>query len=167
MRRHVLALTLAGLASPMFAEAPSEPSPAQIRRVAEACTAQGAFGHRFGESQIGLITVKVGPQWTPFRNLTIRATPQTHQTYQIEAEAIIGKQSDPTDKNWARAERIRKTLKSEIAASHRFAHYDASMDNYQSADDWHSGYSLSIEAHENQIILTCTDEKLREQADHE
>lgn len=160
---------IAALAALAVASSAAPVDPAAVTRVAQTCTADGAFGHSFGETHVGTVTAKADSQWAPFDRLTMTATAKTYRTWTITAFASIGVPSDTLDKQIADAVAFLTGLDSAITASKRFMKREADRNylRYRTVDDANAGVTLTMERYGSGIVLSCSDETLRSQADTE
>lgn len=138
-------------------------------RVAQTCTIDGAFGHSFGETHVGVVTAKAASEWAPFRRLEMSATPETYRTWRITAFAILGAPPDAPDKQIADAAGFVTALDSAIAAGKRFVTRKVGHNylQYRTVADANAGVTLTVERYESGIVYSCSDEALRSQADIE
>ena len=144
MLRRVLLLALT---APVFAGAPNEPSPAQNRHIAEACTAQDAFGLRYGQTIAG--SAQAGPEWAPFQELSVRPG----EAAQVEATASFGKALMSNEDRIALAAWVFRALDGEIQSRHSFARRDLRPDGVT----YHSvaGFTLDLSHAGVTVRIAC------------
>lgn len=121
MLRRVLFLA-ACLTAPVLA-APSEPSPAQIRHLAEACTAEEAFGLHFAQKMSANDSLPAAPEWAPVQWLSARRN--SGGIFEVEATASFEKALMSNEDREALARWVFRALDAEIQSRHSFARRDA------------------------------------------
>jgi hypothetical protein len=147
-----LFLLAACLTAPVLA-APSEPSPAQIRHLAQACTAEDAFGLHFAQKMSSSASLPAGPEWAPVQLLSIRLAPDSGQVLEVEATASFAKALMSNEDRAALATWVFRALDSEIQSGHDFAHREMRPNGttYHSAD----GLTLDL-SHDGVVVhLAC------------
>ena len=127
-------LLAACLTAPVLA-APSEPSPAQIRHSAEACTAQDAFGVRYNERFSG--TRQAGPEWAPFQELRL----SKNTALQVEATASFAKALMSNEDRVSLAAWVFHALDNAIQSEHNFAQRAA----HPNGVTYHSAAGLTLD----------------------
>jgi hypothetical protein len=157
----VTAVATALAVPPAFA-APAEPGRADIARAAEACTVQGAFGLKFGETFRNASTRQAGAEWTPFQTLTVSTAPRTEQVFEIEATASFARALMSNEDRIALARWVFKAIDTEITTKRGFATRQPRQNGvaYTSA----SGFVLDLSRDGTEIFLTCTDAALKQRA---
>jgi hypothetical protein len=151
MLRRVILLT-ACLTTPVFA-APSEPSPAQIHHLAQACTAEGAFGLRFALKMSGR-ALPAAAEWAPVQALSPRLTPESGRLIAVEATASFEKALMSNEDRIALAQWVLRAVDKEIQSGRSFAqrHTQPNGVTYRSA----SGFIFDL-SHDGAVLhLTCT-----------
>lgn len=155
MLRRALILT-ACLTAPSLA-APSEPSSAQIRHIAETCTTQGAFGVSFNEKFSGHSPRAAAAEWAPFQILFVRPNVESGQVLEVGAMASFEKALMSNEDRVALANWVFHALDAEIQSTHRFVRRDAHPNGvtYHSAP----GFTLDL-SHEGVVVhMDCTSER--------
>lgn len=158
MRRALCSLLLLCTA-PAFASS-LEPSPADIARAAQSCTAEGAFGIRFGAADLSK-----GAAIGPFAVEQISTKPP-HGVFRIATLASFAKAQMSEEDRMAVATWVLRKLDAEIAANRRFAARQPRPDGvtYFSANDRRTGYALDISHSGVAVRMICTDLSLAPQA---
>jgi len=148
--------------SPVLAESP-EPDRAQVVRAAQACTAEGAFGHRFGEKNARPGSDSGVP---PFAVETIDTTRHDGLVFEVTAAASFAKARMSGEDRIALAALFFRTLDAEVATEHRFAARDARRDGvtYRSSADATTGYTLDLSHDGTSVRIDCTDVALKRRA---
>ena len=123
LRRVLLFATF--LTAPAFA-APSEPSPAQIRHLAQSCTVKDAFGLQFGQ-KLSASTLPVGAEWAPVQQLSARL--DDSRLIAVEATASFEKALMSNEDRIALARWVFRALDTEIQSGRHFAHREMRPDN--------------------------------------
>jgi hypothetical protein len=116
MLRRALLLA-ACLTAPVLA-APGEPSPAQIRHLAQACTAEDAFGLHFAQKMSADSPLKAGAEWAPVQLLSVRLA--RGQLIEVDATASFAKALMSNEDRIALARWVFRALDAEIRSSRRF-----------------------------------------------
>jgi hypothetical protein len=148
MRRALFALMLVA-AGPAFADAP-EPSRQAIAKAAQTCTAEGAFGLRFGGT-----SSDAGQDIPPF---AVDQVSSRAGIFRITAHAWFGKAPMSAEDRRALAGWVVRALDSE-AGKRGFARREQRADGvtYTSASAPHAGYALDISHEGVDVWIVCTD----------
>ena len=151
----VLALAIAPAA---LAESP-EPDHAAIVRAVRSCTAEGAFGHRFGEKN-GKSVPDGGA--APFAVETLSGTAREDAVFEITAAASFARAKMSGEDRVALADWVLRALDAEAAAEHRFTGRTARRDGvlYVSGAD----FTLDLSRDGTDVRLTCTSIALKQRA---
>ncbi len=148
MLRRALLLA-AFLTAPVLA-APSEPSPAQIRHLAEACTAEDAFGLPFAQKMSTDSPIPAGAEWAPVQTLSVRLA--TGQLVEVDATASFAKALMSNEDRVALAHWVFRALDAEIQSRHSFVRRDARPDGVRYAAP---GVSLDLSQEGVVVRLAC------------
>lgn len=111
------------LTAPVLA-APSEPSAAQIRHLAQACTAEDAFGLSFAQKMRASTPLAAGPEWAPVQWLSLRRN-SAGQLLKVEATASFEKALMSNEDRIALANWVFHALDVEIQSRRSFVRRDA------------------------------------------
>ncbi len=140
-------------AIPTFANSP-EPSDKDITRAAQTCTADGAFGVRFGDK---VSENEKSAGIAPFGPVTVRA--HEDGIYEIWASASFAKAPMSQEDRFALTGWFLRKLDSEITATRKFTHREPLSDGvvflFQSAGS--EGFLLNIHQIGTSVFLTCSD----------
>lgn len=152
-------LLLAALTGPVLANSP-EPDRGALEAAAHTCTAQGAFGYRFGEHDTRPRDTGI----TPFEIETLGR--QSDGLFEIAAVAWFGKAPMSGEDRMALASWVYHLIDTKIAASHHFAKRAAKKDGalYFSDSDPEQGYALDLSHDGVRVRLACIDLERRKNA---
>jgi hypothetical protein len=162
MQRTVICAVAAIMMLPALAESPEPDRPA-IVRAAQSCTAEGAFGHRFGEKNAG---PKSGTGVPPFAIETLSSTAREDAVFEITAVASFAKALMSGEDRIALANWFFRALDTEAAAERRFPKRDVRQDGvtFHSNADVTTGYTLDISHDGTSVWIACTDVALKRRA---
>jgi len=125
-----------------------EPSRQDIAHAAETCTADGAFGIRFGDKPEPLETAT---GISPFRLKSLRATRQGGVSA-IAAEASFAKAQMSQEDRVAVASWVLHAIDAEIRSTRRFARRDAGDGRIRYLFD---NYALVLSRDGTEVLLAC------------
>jgi len=156
MWRFALALML--LAAPAAAkgkhvpkaDADNAPHYGAVESAAEACTADGAFGHRFSRERYGHIDSVAGSEWEPFTRLSIN-------DHEIRAEASFRGVSDDLDGDIAAAKKFLREFEKAADKKDTFPHkkkHNNGVELY-SGEEPDTGLHFLIRQDDERITATC------------
>lgn len=140
----------------------SEPDHSTIVRVAQKCTAQGAFGHRFGEKSVEVAPPADVP---PFFLENLSSTRRDDAVFEITAAASFAHALMSNEDRIAMATWVFRALDKEVSAEHRFAKRIERRDGvlYASGD----GFTFDLSHDGTKVRLTCTSIALKQRAQEE
>jgi hypothetical protein len=144
----ILLAALIVLVLPVASAKPSVPDHGAVAHAAKACTAQGAFGRRFGELQYGHIDATAGDEWAPFEMLTISA-------HRITSIATF--QGKPGEDGFEPAHRFLKAFDKAVKEAAKFPHRQAHGDGvtFRSGDAPDAGLEFDIRQDGEHVIADC------------
>lgn len=151
MKRVAVSLFVLAFLAPAFANSP-EPSQEDIARAAQTCTADGAFGIRFGEpNEAGKRT-----DIPPFA--IDQVSSRGSGVFRVIARADFGRAPMSAEDRRALAGWVLRALDSQ-AAKRSFVRHESRHNGvtfYSSAEP-HKGYALDLEHDGVNVWMVCTD----------
>lgn len=154
--RFLLALTV--LAAPAMAKTKHAPKAEEdaaphyeaVESAAEACTPDGAFGHRFSREHYGHIDGTAGSEWEPFTRLSIN-------DHEIRAEASFRGVSDDLDGDIAAAKKFLRDFEKAADKKETFPHKKKHSNGVElySGEEPDTGLRFLIRQDDERITATC------------
>ena len=171
LRIHVALAVFAALLGSAAAETPPVMDRATVVRVANTCTAEGAFGHKFGETwqsgatgQLGypVFHAAPGPDWAPLSALDGSYSPRSHQLWHLKASVNFGEPSQPGSPREAMARQLFEAVDAEVRATRQYTARNVETDFgwmkavlYTFGADRENGFSLRLVFSASFFNLQC------------
>jgi len=158
--KHIaIVIFLAGTVCTAYGNSP-EPDRTAIAAATQTCTAEGAFGYRFGEKD-------ARPHDTAIAPFEIEGlATQRDGLFEIAAAAWFGKAPMSQEDRYALAAWVYHALETQITARRPFAKRTSRKDGvtYFSDTDPARGYTLDLSHDGLRVRLACTDSALKKRA---
>ena len=159
---------------------------AAVARIAATCTADGAFGHKFGEKAppeatksptfltVSTLT-RLGPEWAPLNELDASYTSETRVLSSLTARVVFNEtDAASSDRKTIQFKNLFDTLTVEIASTRTFAEQDTKIEfgqyytaSYSSSTERWKGFTLEIQWSGPTFNISCRDGKLMKLRMHE